>query len=449
MTAENAPGRAKFPPQIKYIVGNEAAERFSYYGMTAILTLFMTRVLDFSDADATSIFHYFAWGVYLTPLLGAYLSDRFWGKYRTIMTLSLFYVAGHVVLAIWENEAGLYAGLVLLALGAGGIKPCVSAHVGDQFTESSKHLLDRAFPVFYMAINVGSLAAQIAVPITRKAFGYQVAFGIPAVLMAIAVFVFWRGRRYYVNVPPSRRDDTPGRVLVQILARGAEKARARYGERPVGDALAVARVALVMLPCLAFWALFMQTGSSWVLLTEDLDLHGFLPPDLMQSANAAMVMVMIPLFSAWLYPALRRRGVTTEPLRKMTWGMFVTGFSFVAVAALQALVDAGHQPSAFWMLVPYLILTAGEVLLSITALEFAYSQSPRAAKSTVMSLWYLTISFGNLLAAVIAKLNVFEGAMSFGFWAALMFTVAALFALLARRYQPVEFIESDEVTIGH
>lgn len=441
MSAER---RERMPPQIKYIVGNEAAERFSYYGMAAILVLFMTRSLGFSESDAQAAFHYFVFGVYFAPLLGAYLSDRFWGKYRTIMALSLFYVLGHGILAVWENEVGLAAGLTCLALGAGGIKPCTAAHVGDQFTERNRYLLERAFPAFYFSINVGSLLAQVGIPYARRTFGFSVAFAIPAVLMALAVVVFWIGRKQYIVVPPTRRDDTPGRVFVFALGRGLPAARERFGARAVDEALAVARVSKVLLPCLAFWALFMQTGSSWVLLSEDLDLHGWLAPDSIQAFNPGFVMVLIPVFSGLIYPWASRRGFLGAPLSKMSWGMFVTGFSFVAVAILRALVDAGHQPSALWMIAPYLILSCGEVLVSIPALEFAYSQAPRSAKSSIMSLWYLTIGLGSLSTAIIADLELFSGAANFAFWAAVMFAVAVVFAVVARRYRVVDFVEPDD-----
>src|SRR5687768_10187475 len=132
----------KFPPQIKYIIGNEAAERFSYYGMRAILVVFMTEGLLMQRGEATEVYHLFVAACYLLPLLGAWISDRYLGKYKTILFLSLIYCVGHLCLAVWENKTGFYWGLGLIALGAGGIKPCVSAHVGDQFHEGNKNLLD-------------------------------------------------------------------------------------------------------------------------------------------------------------------------------------------------------------------------------------------------------------------------------------------------------------------
>lgn len=433
----------RFPRQIKYIVGNEAAERYSFYGMKGILALFMTQTLLFSDQHAESVFHLFVFGVYFAPILGAYLSDRFWGKYRTMMTLSLVYVAGHATLALWIGETGLYVGLALVAIGAGGIKPCASALVGDQFTRANKELLPAVFNLFYFSINFGSFFATIITPWTRRAFGPELAFGIPGILMAIAVLILWLGRRYYVMVPPTgKRDDTPGKVMLFMLVRGVKRARLRFGDQPVEDTLAVLRVGRVFIPVIMYWALYDQTGSSWVLLTRDMNLHGFLEPDMLQSANPAMIMLMIPLFTALVYPWFARSaGAPVRALSKMRVGMFTIGVAFVAVAIIQELITRGYYLSAFWMLVPYLLLTISEVLVSITGLEFAYTQAPRAVKSTVMGMFYLTISFGNLIAAFVAGANFLDGTSKFLFWAAAVGVLGLVFIALTRNYRVAEYLE--------
>src|SRR4051812_34907462 len=125
---------AGYPPQIKYIVGNEACERFSFYGMRSILVIFMVSQLLMKDHEAKAIFHLFVSAVYFTPLIGAWIADRYWGKYKTILYLSIVYCMGHGVLAWRDDKPGLYTGLALIAIGSGGIKACVSAFVGDQFT---------------------------------------------------------------------------------------------------------------------------------------------------------------------------------------------------------------------------------------------------------------------------------------------------------------------------
>lgn len=434
----------RLPGQIKFIVGNEAAERYSFYGMKSILTVFMTGYLAFGDDKAESVFHLFVMAVYFTPVLGGYLSDRYWGKYRTIMTLSLVYIGGHGVLALFHGETGLYVGLGLIALGAGGIKPCVSAHVGDQFTSTTKHLLARVFNLFYFSINFGSFFGTLATPYTLAWWGPEVAFGIPGALMALATLVFWLGRKHYIYVPPTGpRDDSPGRVLLYRLRAGVARTRERFGEAAADESGAVLSVAVFLIPIVIFWALYDQTGSSWVLMSKQLELHGWIQPASLQSANPALIMLMIPLFVYGVYPACERLGIRMTALRKMSAGLFLVAVSFVAVALMAYALEAGYRVSAVWILVPYVLLTAAEVLVSITGLEFAYTQAPRSAKSTVMSLWFLTISFGNLLVAVLAPINPFEGGDEFMFWAVFAGAVAVIFVFSARRYRMREYVEPD------
>src|SRR5262249_31912196 len=166
----------QWPRQIKFIVGNEAAERFSFYGMKSILALYITVALARPDDDATTIIRMVGFVNYFMPLLGAWVSDRFWGRYHTILWISLFYCAGHGVLATsdWFTTVDaklmcLYVGLGLIAFGAGGIKPCVSAFMGDQFRPDQGHLMRKAYGAFYFSINFGSFFSFLVIPwIARK-----------------------------------------------------------------------------------------------------------------------------------------------------------------------------------------------------------------------------------------------------------------------------------------
>jgi len=179
------PDLKSMPPGVPYIIGNEAAERFSFYGMKGILTVFMTKhLLDASgnpdvmtDEEAKGIYHLFTAGAYFFPILGALLADVIWGKYRTILWISLMYCVGHGALALmdlgpatgaWDMRPFLYIGLACIAVGAGGIKPCVSAHVGDQFGRSNQHLLTKIFNWFYFSITLGAAASTILTPILLK-----------------------------------------------------------------------------------------------------------------------------------------------------------------------------------------------------------------------------------------------------------------------------------------
>ncbi|MBT4530289.1 MAG: MFS transporter, partial [Phycisphaerae bacterium] len=257
------------PKGIPYIVGNEAAERFSFYGMKGILLIFMTQYLfllpgsgsePMSDPVAMENYHLFTMAVYLFPIMGALLADIILGKYLTIMLLSVVYCAGHGVLAMMGSTAWfdlspgivLAIGLVLISIGSGGIKPCVSAHVGDQFGKKNANLLEKVFGWFYFSINTGAFLSTMMTPWLLEWYGPHWAFGVPGVLMALATIAFWMGRKVFVHIP----------------AGGAEWFKETFS----GTGLAaMAKLLIIFIFIAVFWALFDQTGSSWVLQAEDLD----------------------------------------------------------------------------------------------------------------------------------------------------------------------------------
>src|SRR5262245_36066172 len=202
-----APSTAdRFPPQIKFIIGNEACERISYYGMLGILENYLKDRMGMGPDGATQVLHLFATAVYFLPLFGGWLADRWVGRYWTILSISLFYCLGHGVLAAFEGSfSGLYAGLALLAIGAGGIKPSVAAFVGDQFGAHQQRALTRVYGWFYWSVNLGATVAFLLIPYLKERLGYGWAFGVPGIFMGLATLVFWLGRKQYVRQPPVAR----------------------------------------------------------------------------------------------------------------------------------------------------------------------------------------------------------------------------------------------------
>jgi POT family proton-dependent oligopeptide transporter len=430
------------PGGIPYIIANEAAERFSFYGMRAILVVFMTRyLLDssgtldvMSEEDAKGWYHLFVSAVYLTPLLGALLSDGLLGKFRTIILLSLVYCAGHFVLALDDTRWGLAVGLSLIALGAGGIKPCVSSHLGDQFGRSNQGLLARAFSWFYFAINLGAFVSSLATPWLLQYYGSAIAFGLPGVLMLTATLIFWAGRYQFVHVPAGGR-----RFLKDVFSRS--------GLGTLG------RLTVVYLFIAVFWSLFDQTGSSWVLQAGQMDCLLFgveLLPAQIQAANPLLVMLLIPVFFYVVYPAIDRVFPLTA-LRKITIGLFVAAAAFAIPTAIQMSIDQGSSPSIVWQLLAYVVLTSAEVMVSITCLEFSYTQAPKTMKSFVMAFFMLSISLGNLFTSAVNFFiqepdgsSLLEGADYFLFFTSLMLVTAVLFMLLARFYRGRTYINEEQ-----
>ena len=562
------PEFAGWPPGVPYIIGNEGCERFSFYGMKSILQVHLTALgvalllsqgaadgalewvqtsmgrvplLDDAAREAAAqraqyVVHLFIAGVYAFPMIGAILADRLWGKYNTIFWLSLVYCAGHAVLAVGEDSLpGMYLGLGLIAVGSGGIKPCVSANVGDQFGKANWGRLERVFQLFYFIINFGSFFATLLIPWIKEAYGTSVAFGIPGVLMFIATMIFWSGRRKFVHVPArpggtlgaldfassaalfmtfgslfftatrplwvilttsagflvvgtalfflrqqKRPDDSFLPVFLFAVAsyfrgdRGEGRpagaagdhkpagerwldgsrfwgaAVRRYGHTTVEGPVAVLKIISIFVMVSVFWALFDQHASSWVRQAQVMDRTFDLPwigsftvlPSQVQALNPALVMVLIPFAGFVLYPGLGRLGLKMTPLRRMTVGMVIASAAFGVVALLQARIDAGEHVHVAWQLIPYLIMTLAEVMVSVTGLEFAYSQAPKRMKSTIMGFWLLTVALGNVL---VSFLSTFKGlALVKFFWtfAGLMAVAAVIFGVRAAFYRMRDYAQN-------
>ena len=390
---------AKMPKGIPYIIGNEAAERFSFYGMKGILVVFMTSYLfmmpgatgeAMAEPKAIENYHLFTTAVYFTPILGALLADILLGKYLTIISLSIVYCLGHGVLAFMGMNDGinpglmLFLGLGLISIGSGGIKPCVSAHVGDQFGASNGHLLSKVFGWFYFSINTGAFLSTLMTPWFLEWYGPHLAFGVPGVLMVLATILFWMGRHSFIHVPPG----------------GLKWFKETFSWRGIS---AILKLSVIYVFVAVFWALFDQTGSSWVLQAQDLD-RNWLGVEWLssqiQAVNPIMILILIPLFSFVIYPAVNRV-FTLTPIRKISIGLFIMVVGFGMVALLQESIDQGLRPSIGWQIAAYAILTASEVMVSITCLEFSYTQAPRTMKSIIMAIFLVSVSLGNVFTAVV------------------------------------------------
>ncbi len=423
----------KMPPGIPFIVGNEAAERYSFYGIKSILVVFMTKhMMDaagnpapMSEAQATEWVHLFNAAAYFAPLIGAFISDGLWGKYTTIMRISLLYCVGHAAMAFDHTQTGLLVGLTLIAMGAGGIKPCVSAHVGDQFGEQNRHRMERVFGWFYLSVNLGAALAYLITPKVLDHYGAGWAFGVPGILMGVATLVFWLGRHRYAHIPPG------GKTFI------------RETFQPEG-LRAVARLLPLYAFVAVFWSLYDQTGSTWVLQAEKMD-RRFAGVDWLSAQigalNPILILVFIPLFSYVVYPTLGRIWAMT-PLRKIGIGLFLTVPSFLIGAYVETQLQSGLQPNIAWQLLAYVIITAAEILISVTCLEFAYTQAPNSMKSLVMGLYWCSVAAGNLFTALVNHFNQLPGGASrldgpeyYLFFSAVMVVASILFVPMAIRFQ--------------
>jgi len=330
----------------------------------------------------------------------------------------------------------------------GGIKPCVSAHVGDQFENKNKHLLEKIFGYFYFSINAGAMLSTLLTPILLLKYGPHIAFGVPGIMMLIATIVFYLGRKVFIAIPPVGWKQYKKDIL------------SPQGKKAIFS-LSIMYIFISIFWSLfdqtgsIFWSLFDQTGSSWVLQAENMDKWvdlGFVRFELLasqiQAINPLLIIIMIPLFSYVIYPFFKNKWELT-PLRRISIGLFISAFSFMVIAVAQAIIDGGGNPTIMYQFVAYLILTAAEVMVSITGLEFSYTQAPNSMKSFVMGLWLLSVSLGNFVAGFVNSLiqnpaikPLLEGSYYFWFFAGLMLLTAIIFVFYARTYKEENYIQS-------
>lgn len=374
--------------------------------------------------------------------------------------------------------------------------------MGDQFDQSNKHLSKYVFDAFYWIINFGSLFASLLMPIFLRDFGPAIAFGIPGLLMFIATFFFWLGRKKYVHVPPApanpdsftrvawtaltahnEGEPRPGLMiallgalagivalafsakigfviafcsaLALLLAFGGagtwmqlERARGKHSDEAIEGVRAVLRILVIFALVTPFWSLFDQKASTWILQANEMSKPTWIEPSQMQLFNPALVLLLIPFNNLVLYPLLKKIGYEATALRRMSAGIAFSGLAWIAVGGIQIMMDDGNSMNIFWQLLPYALLTFGEVLVSATGLEFAYSQAPRAMKGVIMSFWYLSVTMGNLWVLIVNALVRNDGvtsqiastgmsvpAFQMFFFAGFALLAALAFMLYAKRYK--------------
>uniref|UniRef100_A0A673HV11 Solute carrier family 15 member 1-like n=1 Tax=Sinocyclocheilus rhinocerous TaxID=307959 RepID=A0A673HV11_9TELE len=372
-----------YPISIFFIVVNEFCERFSYYGMRAVLVLYFRYFLLWDDDLATSIYHAFVALCYLTPILGAIIADSWLGKFKTIIYLSIVYAIGQVTMAVSTihditdaNRDGTpdnftfhialsMLGLVLIALGTGGIKPCVAAFGGDQFQEHQSRQLNTFFSVFYLCINAGSLLSTLITPVLRaqecgihtQQQCYPLAFGVPAALMVVSLVVFISGSGMYIKTDPEGNIMWSVCKCIGFAIKNRFRHRSsRYPKREHWmdwadekyDKLLIAQIKIVLkvlflyIPLPMFWTLFDQKGSRWTLQATTMtgDFGAFiLQPDQMQTVNPILILTLVPIMDRLIFPLIQKCGINFSPLKRMTVGMLFAAMAFVSAALVQIEID--------------------------------------------------------------------------------------------------------------
>ncbi|XP_030066123.1 solute carrier family 15 member 2 [Microcaecilia unicolor] len=398
-----------YPISIPFIVVNEFCERFSYYGMKAVLTLYFLYYLHWNETLSTTVYHAFSGLCYFTPIFGALIADSWLGKFKTIIYLSIVYVIGHLIKSIGAippvGDSTTHVilsmtGLFLIAFGTGGIKPCVAAFGGDQFEAEHAQARSKFFSIFYLAINLGSLISTFATPALRgdvKCFGgdcYALAFGVPAILMVIALVVFISGNSLYKKFPSE--GDILGSVCRCVGFALQNRWKHRSGQYPkrehwldwasenypnklIQEVKMVTRVLFLYIPLPMFWALFDQQGSRWTLQATRMnaDFGGFsVKPDQMQTLNPFLILVFIPVFDLGVYPLVKMCKFKFKPIRRMAVGMILAAVAFAVAAIIEVKIDETNmsEPVAQESLLQVLNLASEPVEIEIKDSE-SFSQA--------------------------------------------------------------------------
>lgn len=429
------------PKGLYILFFSELWERFSFYGMRALLVLYMTKSLLYADARAYGVYGAYGALVYAAPVIGGLLADRLLGYRRAIILGGILFVCGHFLMAI-PNETVFYIALAFLCLGNGFFKPNVSSLVGKLYGEGDPRR-DSGFTIFYMGINIGAFLAPLVCGIVGETFGWHFGFGLAGVGMLAGLLVFLKGQKYledkglppnpplleksvFVGLKPQQIlylgcvlalplvamglnfNKYVGNVLylIAVLILGFLLYTVFTSEKVVRERLLV--VILLMFFHMTFWAFFEQAGSSLTLFADrnvDRQILGWtMPASLAQSFNPFFIILLAPLFSKmWL--GLQGIGKQPSIPIKFFLGVLQVGLGFWALVFGASFAKESGVTAIFWLVLAYFLHTTGELCLSPVGLSAVTKLSPAKAVGTVMGAWFLTISFAHHLGGWVAKLT--------------------------------------------
>ena len=431
----------------------EMWERFSFYGMRALLILFMAAAakqggLGFSDKMATAIYGLYMAGVYLTSLPGGWIADRLLGQQRSVWYGGIIIALGHFTLAIPRKET-FFIGLILIVLGTGLLKPNASAMVGDLYPESGSRR-DAGFSIYYMGINLGGFIGPLVCGYLGQKVNWHYGFAAAGVGMVLGLIQYRFTIRYLGNAGRGvsahfedavleRRSRRRGWVLLALgLALLALFVGLGYfgaivyhphalavwsgfvllalgigflawvfsrGELTSRERKRLLALAILLLVQVLFWAGYEQAGSNFNLFAErytELSVLGWsFPASWFQSENSLLIIVLAPFF-AWLWIWLGRRNLDPSTPLKFALGMVFMGIGFLVMTGAAWVVVAGHKALPTWLALTYLLHTIGELCLSPVGLSATTKLAPRGYGGRMMGAWFLFLALGELLAGLIA-----------------------------------------------
>ncbi|AKJ05548.1 POT family proton-dependent oligopeptide transporter [Archangium gephyra] len=409
-TAAAAPARGH-PKGLYLLFTTEMWERMSYYGMRALLVLYMVGATDkggfgWTQSKALQIYGLYTGLVYATPVIGGYLADRFLGQRLSVTLGGILMMMGQFVLAMPGNAEPLfYAGLGLLVVGNGFFKPNISTMVGGLY-EPGDPRRDGAFTIFYIGINVGAFLASAVCGTLGEKFGWMYGFGSAGVGMGLGVLVFLAfAKRLLGNVGTA-----PKRV-----ERKADVAEAPVQALTRQEVDRVIVILVLALFVVFFWAAFEQAGGLMNLYTDakvDRNVFGFeVPTTWMQAVNPLFIMLLGPIF-AEMWTGLGRKSKDPSIPAKMAMGLLLLSFGFVFMLGASKQSEAAGKAALMWVVAAYFFHTAGELCLSPVGLSMVTKLAPTRFASLLMGVWFIANAVANYLAGLIGgfaeKLGEFD-----------------------------------------
>ncbi len=389
--------RRRQPPGLYLLFGVEMWERFSYYGMRAFLVLFLVSSaggLGWSKQEAANLYGWYTGLVYLTPLIGGYLADRWLGTHRAVIIGSIIIAAGHFSLAM-QSLPTFYLGLALIVLGTGFFKSNISTMVGQLYQPGDRRR-DAAFTIFYMGINTGGALGPLICGYLAQSprFGWHWGFGAAGVGMVLGLVTYLLLKQRYLpgigERPAARRDPHESKPH-QPLTRQ--------------DWQGIAAVAILAFFNIFFWVAFEQAGSSLNFFAEERTRREFLGINFLapyfQSVNPVAILVLAPVF-AWLWGRLAARGREPNTPVKFAFGLLLISLGFAVMVVAARLSDTGVRISPLWLVATYVLQTCGELCLSPVGLSMVTKLAPVRFASLMMGIWFLSSFASNRLAGVLA-----------------------------------------------
>lgn len=415
------------PKGIYFLSTIEMWERFSYYGMRALLTLYMVKFLLFSTEKAGHIYGLYTGLVYMTPLIGGYIADRYLGQRKCIMIGAIIMAAGHFVMAI-SALPFFYTALGLLIIGNGFFKPNISTTVGKLYEEND-HRRDSGFTIFYMGINVGAVLSPLICGTLGEKIGFHYGFAAAGVGMVIGLLIYlWGHKRYLSNIglePISCKttsECTPEKVNLDKPLTKEDKQK-------------IAAIFILMFFTIFFWVAFEQAGSSLTLFADQSTnriipyLNWEFPASYFQSVNPLLIIMLAPLFSSlWINLSKAKRDPSTPV--KFVFGLSLVSIGFFVMMFAASLTDAIGKVSFVWLICVYFFHTVGELCLSPVGLSVVTKLSPAKFASLLMGTWFLSSFIANYTAGVFAGNYDFMNHQTFFLIPALLTGCSAIILML-------------------